>query len=124
MPKIFKCSACDQQHKRHVRENCQFIKEVDSEIDSNIIGATGQGDMNKDILAALTSVSARLSDIETRISRTEDKLQQNSPCVVSPSEERSVKSTTPRRRIHSSSEDDVLIPSITALKETEDCKPK
>ena len=94
----------------------ELIKEVDSETDSNVIGATGQGDMNKDILTALTSVSAKLSDIETRISRTEDKLQQNSPCVASPYEERSVTSTTPRRRRHSSSQDDVLIPSITALK--------
>ena len=53
-------------------KNCQFVKEVPSEADSNVIGAAGEGDMNKDILAALTSVSAKLTDIETRISKTED----------------------------------------------------
>ena len=82
--------------------------------------------MNKDILAALTSVSARLTDVETRISKTEDKLQQKSPNSASPhchhtqptsSEELPDIHTTPRRRRQdSSSEDDTLIPSITALK--------
>ena len=73
MPKNFHCSGCGGQHKRPVGVKCQFKDDVNVEssssnsMNSNINTDTNTADsVNCDIISALTSVSSRLTAIESR----------------------------------------------------------
>ena len=110
-------SGCGEQYQRPTGKICPALKNVHSYNDSNDIGAGGSGDVNRDILKALTSVSSRLTAVESRISKMEERLSQQS---ISPSRnsEMSVtpnQKTTGRQRRTSSSDDDTLTPRSVAF---------
>ena len=111
MPKVFHCSACNGQHKRPVGSKCQFKGDDASSTSS----AQNSDNLNQEILMALNSVSSRLSSMEQRMDRTDERLQ--GPCQQAPS--------TPSERAtvdmmsdqeESDAEDDTIIPSSHMLK--------
>ena len=75
MPKVFNCSACGSQHKRHVGQKCQMGKLDTSAAASSVVDQQGGGEgINQEIINALSSVSSRLSAIEARIEKTEQHI--------------------------------------------------
>ena len=73
MPKIFSCSACNGQHKRPVGAKCQNkhndLLEVSTSSTQSNENVTDS--LNHEILAALNTVSSRLSTMEQRMDKTE-----------------------------------------------------
>ena len=83
MPKVFKCSAFKGQHQRPTGAKCKYVNSINetedlnnslTNSDSSSIRADAQSRDN-DIINALQAVSLRLSAIEQRIERTEEKLE-------------------------------------------------
>ena len=118
MPKIVNCTGCGEQHKIPAGKKCPTLKNMNNDSDSDAIVTGSSTDMNQDILPALTSVSSRLTVIESRITKTVAQLSQQATQSTSFSDEPvSVRQkTTPRRR-RTSSSDDNLLPSMAFLKE-------
>ena len=125
MPKNFKCSACKGQHKWPTGVNCPFIvPQETSSVNSSIMNSDEANDAradapgpsrDNDILQALEAVSSRLSAIEHRIERTEERLDA-SPAQVGLSK-------SPGQASTSTNDDtwnqDTVVPSLQALKNSQ-----
>ena len=74
MNKIVNCTGGGEQHKRPAGKNYPTLKNMNNDSDSDATATGSSTDINHGILSALTSVSSRLTIIETRITKTEEQL--------------------------------------------------
>ena len=116
MPKVFHCSACNGQQKRPVGSKCQFkSNDVLEESTSSTSSVHNSENLNQEILIALNSVSSRLSSIEQRMDRTEERLQGGCQRLPSTSSEKAAVDVVSDQD-ESDAENDAIIPSVHMLK--------
>ena len=116
MPKVRHCLACNGQQKRPVGSKCQFKGDDALEgSTSSTSSAQNSDNLYQEILMALNSVSSRLSIMEQRMDRTEERLQGTCQQAPSTSSERAAVDMVSDQE-ESDAEDDTIIPSSHMLK--------
>ena len=116
MPKVFPCSACNGQHKRPVGSKCQFKSTDSLEVSTSITQSGPNSDnQSQEILMALNSVTSRLSSMEQRMDKTEERPQGRFQQAPSTSSERATVDMVLHQE-ESDAENDAIIPSAHMLK--------